>query len=100
MINKMVVCNFCKATGKVASGYGGVATTMCPVCLGRRQISIDSNAKRCQDCNGTGSQNTGYHTLCIVKHNRCHGTGWVAPNKTQTASLAAMGRAGLFLRQD
>ena len=89
MTNRTVRCNYCNATGKVGSGYGGFAKTMCPICLGRRQISIDSNAKKCRDCNGMGNQNTGYHTLRLVKHNSCHGTGWIAPDKTQTACLIA-----------
>jgi DnaJ-class molecular chaperone len=89
MTNRMVSCNYCKATGRVDSGYGGFAKTMCPVCFGRKQISIDLNAKKCRDCNGTGSQKTGYHTLGLVKHNSCRGTGWIAPVKTQAANLVA-----------
>ena len=89
MPNKMIRCNYCNATGKVGSGYGSYAKTMCPVCLGRSQISIDSNAKKCSGCNGTGSQRTGYYTPGIVKHPSCHGTGWIAPQNTQTTYLVA-----------
>jgi hypothetical protein len=99
MTNKMVCCNYCNATGKVGSGYGSHATTMCPVCLGRSQISIDPNAKKCSGCHGTGRQYTGYYTSGLVKHNSCHGMGWIAPDKTQTSYLVpchtkTMGSAG------
>ena len=74
---KVVPCGFCDATGRVNSGYGGVAKTTCPVCLGRGKISIDINSQKCRGCNGTGRHNTGYHTRCVEKHNECHGTGWI-----------------------
>lgn len=89
MTNKMVRCNYCDATGKIPAGYGGCAATMCPVCLGRSQISIDSNARKCPGCNGTGWQYTGYHTVGLVKHSSCRGTGWITPANKQTAYLLA-----------
>ncbi|MGA9047622.1 MAG: hypothetical protein WB588_01360 [Dehalococcoidia bacterium] len=85
MANKIVRCNYCNATGKVGSGYGSHATTMCPVCFGRGQISIDSDAVKCSGCNGTGRQYTGYFTSGPVKHNACHGMGWITPDKGQAA---------------
>jgi hypothetical protein len=85
MINKMVPCNYCKATGRVGSGYGSYGKTTCPICFGRGQLSIDTNAKKCQGCNGTGRQDTGYFTCSVVKHESCRGTGWISPQGKQTA---------------
>ncbi|MBN1374986.1 MAG: hypothetical protein JXA01_02400 [Dehalococcoidia bacterium] len=79
MTVKVVGCGYCGATGKVGSGYGSYAKTMCPVCLGRGRISVDANAVKCRGCNGTGRHYTGYHTLCVDKHSDCHGKGWVKP---------------------
>jgi hypothetical protein len=89
MATKTVPCNYCLATGKVSSGYGGYAKTACPVCCGRGRISIDENAKKCSGCNGSGRQYTGYHTLGMIKHSTCRGTGWTVPPNKQTAYIVA-----------
>jgi hypothetical protein len=87
MQSKIVSCSYCGATGKVSSGYGNYATTTCPICFGRRQITISQNAKKCLGCNGTGRQYTGYHTQGLVKHNACHGTGWVEISISQPSLI-------------
>jgi hypothetical protein len=89
MMNKTVPCNFCKATGKVGSGYGSYGKTSCPVCFGRGQISIDAYAKKCAGCNGSGRLNTGYFTNSVVKHETCRGTGWISPQSRQIAGTVA-----------
>jgi hypothetical protein len=89
MTNKMVPCGYCSTTGKVGSGYGSYGKTTCPVCLGRGRLSVDANANKCQGCNGTGRQNTGYFTCSTVKHESCRGTGWITPRDKQTAHAIA-----------
>jgi len=77
MITKIVPCGYCKATGKVGSGYGNYAKTTCPVCQGRGRFSVDANAIKCSGCNGTGKHLVGYHTLVAEKHSDCRGKGWI-----------------------
>ena len=89
MTKKMVPCGYCRTAGRVGSGYGNYATTVCPVCLGRKQISIDADAKKCQGCDGTGRQYTGHFTLGLVKHESCRGTGWITPRAKQVACSIA-----------
>lgn len=75
---KTVPCGYCESKGKVGSGYGDYARTMCPICLGRGRITVPLDAQRCRGCNGTGRHYAGYHKMGFEKHNDCHGTGWIA----------------------
>jgi hypothetical protein len=95
MMTKIVPCNYCRATGKVGSGYGSYGKTTCPVCFGRGQIHVDANARKCEGCNSSGRLNTGYFTNSVVKHETCRGTGWVSTQSKQTAhNVACHNRLG------
>ena len=84
MIGKIVPCGFCKATGKIESDFGLSSRTMCPVCAGRKMISVPRNAEKCRDCNGTGRQRCSFPIENIARHIQCRGTGWVARSVINT----------------
>jgi hypothetical protein len=78
MLGKIVPCGYCGATGRIDSGFASYSKTMCPVCLGRRNIQVPVNAEKCRECKGTGRHYRDYMRLTFERHVQCHGTGWVA----------------------